>query len=222
MNRVVAIFAHPDDEILGCGGTLALHKKNMDKVDICIVSSGLKSREKNKISLDKLKLDCEEANKIIGVDSVTFFDFPDNALDSLSLLKIVKDIEIFLRQKKPNIIYTHHIGDLNVDHEIVHKAVLTASRPLPKSDVKEIYACEVNSSTEWSFNSKAFFSPTNFIDISKTIKMKIKALNTYKSELRSYPHPRSLEGVEILARYRGMQSGLEFAESFLTVRKISS
>ena len=222
MNRVAAIFAHPDDEILGCGGTLALHKKNKDIVDVCFISSGLKSRTNNKISLERLRNDSKKANDLIGVNSVAFSEFPDNQLDSISLLKITKYIETFLRKKKSNIIYTHHVGDLNIDHEIVHKAVLTATRPVEKSIVKEIYSCEVNSSTEWAFNSKNLFSPTNFVDISKTIKKKINALSMYYTELRDFPHPRSKEGVEVLARLRGMQSGLKFAEAFLTVRKISN
>ena len=222
MKKIAAIFAHPDDEILGCGGTLAKHKLKKDKVDVCFLSSGLTARKKNSINLNEHNTQARNANKILNVDSINFFDFPDNSLDSVLFLKIVKKIEDFIFKKKPNIIYTHHVGDLNIDHEIVHKAVLTATRPIGNSQVKEIYACEVNSSTEWAYNSKNFFSPTYFINIDETIDIKINALNEYKSELRIFPHPRSLEGVRYLAKYRGMQSGFQNAEAFMEIRRFKS
>lgn len=222
MNNVAAIFAHPDDEVLACGGTLAKHKLNHDKVDVCFLSTGLMARKKNTINLKQHKLQAKRANNILKVDSLKFFDFPDNALDSILFLKIVKNIEDFIMKKRINIIYTHHVGDLNIDHEIVHKAVLTATRPTERNYVKKIYACEVNSSTEWNFHSKKSFSPTIFNNIDSTIKRKLNAMKEYKSELKKFPHPRSLEGIEYLAKYRGMQSGFNNAEAFTLVREFTS
>ena len=217
---IVAIFAHPDDEVLGCGGSLALHKSLGDSVHVLILSKGLKSRPKNAYSFKNFKIQIQNANKVLGVESTKILDYPDNAFDSVNFIDIVKSIESFLDLKKPNIIYTHHVGDINIDHEITHKAVLTASRPTGRSQIKKILSCEVNSSTEWSFNSKFSFSPNYFINIEKTIEHKKRALLEYKNEIRKYPHPRSIDGLEVLAKYRGMQSGLSYAESFIISRCI--
>ena len=217
---IVAIFAHPDDEILGCGGSLALHKTLGDSVHVLLLSKGLKSRSKNKMLFKNFKTQIQNANKVLGVESIKILDYPDNTFDSVKFINIVKSIEDFVDVKKPNIIYTHHVGDLNIDHEITHKAVLTATRPIGDSQLKKILSCEVNSSTEWSFNSKGHFSTNYFINIQKTIEKKRKALLEYKNEIRHFPHPRSVEGVEVLAKYRGMQSGLTYAESFIISRCI--
>ncbi len=218
--NIVAIFAHPDDEVLGCGGSLALHKSFGDSVHVLILSKGLKSRDNCKIPYNIFKKQIDKANRVLGVESVRILDFPDNSFDSVKFIEIVKSIESFIKLKKGNIIYTHHVGDLNIDHEITHKAVLTATRPNEKSSVEKILSCEVNSSTEWSFNSKEIFSPSYFINIEKTIETKKKALQEYKNEIRNFPHPRSVEGLEILAKYRGMQSGLKYAESFVVTNYI--
>lgn len=216
--RIAGIFAHPDDETLACGGTIALHSKKKDSISILLLSEGPAARDsenKNRNARQHAKNAC----KVLGVNNLEILKYPDNEMDSVSLIDLVKDIEKFISKYKPEIIYTHHGGDLNIDHELINKAVLTACRPFSRQIVKEIYACEINSSTEWSFNSKLNFVPNYFVDISSTLSKKIKALNQYKNEVREFPHPRSSEGLKTLSSYRGMQSGFSSAEAFMLIRK---
>jgi LmbE family N-acetylglucosaminyl deacetylase len=160
------------------------------------------------------------ANKLIGAKEVFTASFPDNSFDSVPLLDIVKKIEEIKQKTKPQIIFTHHFGDMNIDHQITHQAVLTATRPMQGETVKEIYSCEIPSSTEWNFEPNKQFTPNVFFDVSKTIDKKIKALEKYKSELREYPHPRSLQHIKELAKFRGARCGLNFAEAFYLVRSV--
>ena len=163
----------------------------------------------------------KKAAKILGIKSSTSLGLPDNKLDSIPLLNIVKEIEKKIILIKPSIVYTHSNLDLNIDHQIVSRAVMTACRPIQNISVKEIYFFEVLSSTEWTHETNRAFIPNYFVDISKTISLKIKAFKSYKNEIRKYPHPRSIEGVEILSKYRGMMAGVKNAEAFFIRRKIS-
>ncbi|MBU0981263.1 PIG-L family deacetylase, partial [Patescibacteria group bacterium] len=142
----------------------------------------------------------------------------DNAFDSIPLLDIVKTIEEIKKETRPYMIFTHSDTDLNIDHQLTHKAVLTATRPQPQETVTEIYAFEVLSSTEWNF--PVTFSPDTFIDITQTLPKKLDAMAAYASELRDYPHPRSLEGIRTQAKHRGLQVALSAAEAFKTIRKV--
>ncbi|WP_343203648.1 PIG-L deacetylase family protein [Pampinifervens florentissimum] len=155
----------------------------------------------------------------MGVRDVIFYDFPDNRFDTVPLLDIVKSIEKVIRELKPEIIFTHYEKDLNINHQITYKAVLTATRPQPGNPVKKIDSCEVLSSTEWNY-PLGFQPDTYFILSTEHIRKKVEALSCYESELRTYPHPRSVEGVEYLARLRGLQIGVEYAEGFKLVREI--
>lgn len=223
--KILIIAAHPDDEVLGCGGTIAKHSKNGDEVNVIILAEGLTSRD-DKRNRDKrikelllLKKSAKEANKILGVTTLKFFDFPDNRMDSVDLLDVVKVIENYIKQFKPSVIYTHHSGDVNIDHRIIHDAVVTACRPIPKHTVKQLLFFEVASSTEWQpNNSYPAFIPNWFVDISKTLDLKLKALDKYKSEMRDFPHARSLEAVEYLSKWRGASVGVGAAESFILGR----
>ena len=216
--KIAGIFAHPDDETLACGGTIALHSEKKDNISILLLSEGPRARE-SKNKYQDARQHAKNACKVLGVNNLEILTHPDNEMDSVAFINLVKDVEKFISTYKPEIIYTHHGGDLNIDHELINKAVLTACRPFSEQVVKEIYACEVNSSTEWSFNSKLTFIPNYFVDISSTISKKIKALNEYKNEIRKFPHPRSPEGLKILSMYRGMQSGFNSAEAFMLIRK---
>ncbi len=223
-NKVLVISAHPDDEVLGCGGTLANHFIRGDKIYQIFVSDGEGARSKNgKSSIkninSRLKL-AKKAARILGISKTKSLMFDDNQLDKIPLLKIIKKLENEIEKIKPNIIYTHSDVDLNIDHQIVSRAVMTACRPIDTS-IKEINFFEILSSTEWSHKSSKFFNPNYFVDISKTINLKIKAIKVYQKELRSFPHPRSVKGVKILSKYRGMMSGLNEAEGFYIKRKIS-
>ena len=225
--KYLVVAAHPDDEILGCGGSLSRWANEGHEVHILIMSEGATSRDKKrdvslrKKELSNLKKAGIKASKVVGAISIEFLDFPDNRMDSIDLLEVVKAVEKKIADIKPSIVLTHHIGDLNIDHSIIHRAVLTACRPETGNPVKKILSFEVNSSTEWNNPGNLFFKPNLFIDISKFIEKKYKALNFYESEMKDKPHPRSIEGINTLARLRGQTIGCEFAESFMIIREIN-
>lgn len=219
---VAAIFAHPDDEVLGCGATLAKHAAAGDDVRILILATGLAARgSADRGELAELRKQAEAAAAVLGAASVTFAEFPDNQMDTVALLSVVQRVEAFLEETSPDLIYTHHGGDLNVDHRVTHQAVVTACRPLPGRKPLEIRACEVNSSTEWASRPLAPFEPTIFEPIADTLAKKREALACYTGELRDWPHPRSTDGVDALACWRGAQCGHEAAEAFQLVRKVA-
>ncbi|RKY38560.1 MAG: PIG-L family deacetylase [Candidatus Omnitrophota bacterium] len=219
---ILVIAAHPDDEVLGCGGTIARLIKEGFEVYTLILGEGITSRDdmrdrkRREEEITELKGEAKEANKILGVKEVFFYDFPDNRFDTVPFLDIVKVVEKVKNSINPEIIFTHYEMDLNVDHQITYRAVITATRPLKEESVKEIYSFEIPSSTEWRYPLN--FSPDVFFDISTTIDIKIKALEKYKTELKKYPHPRSLEGVKLIAKNWGIKVGLEYAEAFKVVR----
>lgn len=220
-DNIAAIFAHPDDEVLGAGGALAKHALEGASVHVLILATGLLARTgTDQAVLSELRRHSAEASAILGVATVEFADFPDNRMDSVPLLDIVQRVESFISIRKPERLFTHHAGDLNVDHRIVHDAVLTACRPLPHRPPIEILAAEVNSSTEWGPIPGLSFEPTVFLDVSATLEQKVAALECYRSEIRAWPHPRSVEGIRTLARWRGSQCGREAAEAFRLCRRI--
>lgn len=220
--RVLIVAAHPDDEVLGCFGTVAKMIKDGYEAYTLILSGGKTSRgEVEQAELDNLKVEMIKANKLIGIKEVFQADFPDNSFDKVPLLEIVKKIEELKTLIKPSIIFTHHIGDMNIDHQITHKAVLTATRPMADECVKTIYSMEVPSSTEWnSFFKETIFVPNVFFDITETIDKKVEAMAIYDSELRDYPHPRSLQFIKELAKTNGIKIGLNYSENFMLVRQI--
>ena len=219
--KVAAIFAHPDDETLGAGGALALHGQAGAEVQILILASGLGARGGvAPTDIATLRGQAEAACATLGAGAIAFHDFPDNAMDTVALLDVVRAVEGFLDTFPADVVYTHHGGDLNVDHRITRDAVVTACRPLPDSRAIEIQGCEVNSSTEWAVAPAAPFAPTDFLDIAAVLDIKVAALECYQGELRDWPHPRSAEGVRALARWRGAQVGREAAEAFELVRRV--
>lgn len=222
MNKnVLVVVAHPDDEVLGCGATIAQHAALGDRVYLIVMTDGVSARSgvaeaDQTLRSNALKL----SNNILGVSKVTCFDFPDNQMDSVPLLTLVQTLELEIMKFRPHIIYTHFHGDLNIDHQRTHNAVITACRPLPDSSVSEIYGFEVLSATEWSPSQDRTFSPTVFIDIKNYLPLKLSALEAYAAEMRSAPHSRSIRHAEILARHRGYSVGLEAAEALVTYRVI--
>lgn len=162
----------------------------------------------------------QRAAKILGANAPTFLDFPDNRLDSVPLLDVVKAVERIVLKSSPDIVYTHHGADLNVDHRIVHQAVITALRPLPGASYRQLFAFEVCSSTEWSQQNQDGFQPDHFVDISTSLESKMAALDAYEEEMRDFPHARSREAVRALATWRGATCGLRAAEAFSTIRSI--
>ncbi|MGN0197019.1 MAG: PIG-L deacetylase family protein [Candidatus Gastranaerophilaceae bacterium] len=223
MNKTILIVAaHPDDEVLGCFGTVSKMIKQGYEAYTLILSGGKTSRGTiEQRELDELKDELYKANALIGIKKVYQLDFPDNSFDAVPLLSIVKEIEQIKNEIKPEIIFTHHIGDMNVDHQLTHKAVLTATRPMGNECVKTIYSMEIPSSTEWnSYTKETIFCPNTFIDISETIEDKVNAMGIYKSELREYPHPRSLQHIKELAKGNGTKVGLRYSENFMLIRKV--
>jgi len=228
-NRILVVAAHPDDEFLGCGGTLINHTRKGDKVGILIMSEGSTSRDRKR-NVIKRKNDLSElkkaANKIatqIGAKFIKFNSFPDNRMDSVDFLDVVKNVEEVITKFKPNIIYTHHPSDLNIDHSIVHRAVITASRPQPKHTVKKILMFEIMSSTNWTAKfpkQKSFFNPNYYVDITNVLNKKLKMLRYYKSEMKKWPHSRSIKAIKILANHRGSSVGVKAAEAFELVRNL--
>jgi LmbE family N-acetylglucosaminyl deacetylase len=223
--NILVIAAHPDDEMLGCGATIAKLSKS-NNVHIGILGEGITSRypsaeEASKNDLESLKDQAKEASDFIGALSIDFAGFPDNRFDSVDLLELIKVVENWVQKYKPDAIYTHHSGDLNIDHELTFRAVLTATRPTSESIVKDIYSFEIPSSTEWSFGTlKSSFTPNVFVNVTDTIEKKLSALKIYKDEMRDFPHPRSLKFVELNSQKWGSVSGVKFAEAFELVRSI--
>ena len=222
-NRVLVVAAHPDDEVLGCGGTIARHVQHGDQVRILIMSEGITSRNKNlsdsqSDELSKLHKAAKKASKILGVEDLHLAQMPDNRMDRVGLLEIVKVVENHLSIFCPTIVYTHYPNDLNIDHELTSRAVITAARPLPDSSVKSIFYFEVPSSSEWNFSGEKIFTPNVFISIETSREKKIEALKVYQSEMRKFPHSRSLQAVLSLAEWRGASSGVMAAESFILAR----
>lgn len=228
MTKTIAVIAaHPDDEVLGCGGTIAAHTQKGDKVHTIILAEGITSRNnkrdplKQTFSLLSLSESAQRANNILGVSSLSFHNFPDNRMDSVDLLDVVKVVERYINKIKPDLIYTHHWGDLNIDHRITNEAVITACRPVPGCFYETILFFEVVSSTEWQVSSsQKMFSPNWYVDITHTLDIKIDALKAYSSEMRDWPHPRSIESVKHLARLRGSSIGCDVAEAFMLGRHI--
>ncbi len=222
--NILVISAHPDDEILGCGGTVSRLVREGNEAYVLILGEGITSRDEKREpdkrvkEIEELKGQIHSANKIIGTKEVFIHDFPDNRFDTVPLLDIVKVIEKLKKETRPDIIFTHYRNDLNIDHQIVYKAVVTSTRPLSDETVKEIYSYEVLSSTEWNYPLS--FSPNVFFDISDTLEVKINAMNEYRSEIRESPHTRSAEAMRITSKKWGMQTGLESAEAFELVRLI--
>ena len=207
---------------LGAAGQLINYQKK-NKIYLLFFTDGVSARGKNKFEeIKQRKKNSLKALKILGVNQSKFLSYPDNSLDKVPLIKIVKEIESVIRKIKPDIIFTHSNVDLNIDHEIISRAVITATRPKPNYSVKNIYLFETLSSTEWNFNyKKKSFNPNFFVDITKNIENKIKAAKEYKKEINTWPNPRSISGIRNLAKYRGQSVGVKFAEAFYLLRQIS-
>lgn len=236
--KILVIVAHPDDEILGMGGTMKKLAKNKHTIKLMIMATGIFARRSDQYSnsndyeveekkseqmmkqVSQLRKDAIKANKILGVSNVEFDDFPDNEMDTVSNLEITKKIENLIDTFQPDVIYTHSEHDINVDHRALYYATITATRPRPNLSVKKVISFEVPSSTEWYFPQK--FSPNIFVNIEKELSFKIKALKQYKNEIRKFPHPRSTDALDIIAKRWGTVSGFKAAEAFCLVRELQN
>jgi len=224
---ILLVAAHADDEALGAGGTLAKHKLAGDSVYIVFMADGVSSRKEIISSANNTKehIEREQAAqkvaKLLSTAPAEFLGLPDNRMDSIALLDIVQPLEACIKRIKPDIIYTHHYGDLNIDHQVTHRAVMTACRPQNNLSVKTILCFEVLSSTEWQTpNSQQAFEANWFEDISATMAIKEQALQCYVAEMRPTPHTRSIKNAINLASIRGAQVSVDYAEAFMLARNI--
>ena len=220
---VLVVAAHTDDEALGCGGTIAKHVSQGDEVYAVFLADGVTSRpEASTEELEERNAAAAKAHRVLGIKKNYMLGLPDNRMDSVPLLDIVQKLEGVIDEVQPEVVYTHHSGDLNVDHRVTHQAVVTACRPVPGASVKEIYAFEVLSATEWNTPGVTPFIPNVFVDISNHLETKMEALAAYELEMRSEPHTRSLANARRLAEFRGSSVGVGAAESFVLVRSLRS
>ena len=228
LNRVLVVAAHPDDEVLGCGGTIARHADLGHEVQVLIVAEGATSRQlqRDRLSvgdeLSALAQSAKAAGSILGAAGVELLDLPDNRLDSIDRLDLIKHIEQRINRHQPQVVYVHHAGDVNVDHRRLHEAVVTACRPTPGHPVRRLLSFEVASSSEWQPTGSAPpFQANWFVDISAQWQRKREALLAYASEMRPWPHARSIKALEHLAHWRGAQVGVEAAEAFCLLRQMT-
>jgi len=223
MEKILIVAAHPDDEAIGCGGTIAKFAGSGCEIHALFLTDGVGARmESTSVDTALRNESTEKAAQLMGIQSIEYGTFPDNQVDSLPLLKVVQFVEQHLNVIKPDTVITHHAFDLNVDHQIAHRAVMTACRPQPGFCVKTILNFEVASSTEWQTpHANQCFTPNWFVDISEQLDTKKQALMAYEQELHGWPHSRSIEAIEHMARWRGASMGCEAAEAFMLVRNLS-
>jgi LmbE family N-acetylglucosaminyl deacetylase len=222
--NILVIAAHPDDEVLGCGATIARLAGEGHSVSILILGEGITSRlEKREYAAPEavaaLRAQSRDVGKHLGASQVWNLNYPDNRFDTVALLEIVKSIEAHVALCQPERVYTHAGGDLNIDHSIACRATLTATRPAAGHRVREVLSYEVASSTEWAMQQfHPPFQPNVFVDVAKTLETKIQALAIYESEGRPFPHPRSAQNLRAAAQHWGSLAGMTAAEPFVLLR----
>lgn len=221
------VAAHPDDEVLGCGGTMARYAHEGRPVHVLLMADGESSRGgaasvgQHAGGIEARNQAAQAARDVLGCASVTVLALPDNRLDGMELLDLVKLVEASIETHRPTTVLTHHSGDVNIDHRVLHDAVVAACRPQPAHPVRELLFFEIASSTEWRpAGSGMPFVPNWFVDITATVELKRRALQAYGTEMRAFPHPRSLEAVDALATWRGATVGVAAAEAFMLGRTL--
>jgi LmbE family N-acetylglucosaminyl deacetylase len=223
---ILVIAAHPDDEVLGCGGTAARLAGEGHRVYLAIFGEGITSRYQDRNEADKSLLDAlhnksAQVARLLRAQDLFMYGLPDNRFDTVPLLDVIKIVEPLITRLRPDTVFTHHPADLNVDHVVLHRAVMTATRPTQGHPVKEVYAFEIASSSEWSFGQfDPVFRPNVFFDVAGTLQTKIDAMQLYESEARPFPHPRSPDALRAIARHWGSAVGVEAAEAFALVRSV--
>ncbi len=220
--NILVIAAHPDDEILGVGGTIYNHVKRGDSVYVCVLTDGASSQYPNeRAMIDIKKMEATKVGNILGIKEYIFIDLPDMKLDTVPIVEINKYIEECVRKIKPEIVYTHHHGDINRDHRIAYEATLVATRPLNSFTVKKVFSYEIPSSHElFGPFPGNYFLPNVFVNIKDSIEKKIEAMKEYQSEIRDWPHPRSIEAIKSVAKKWGMIAGFDAAEAFVLIREL--
>lgn len=227
MENILIISAHPDDDILGCGGLIAKYCETK-RIRVIFIAEGSSCRfpedeinSEASVAAIKHRNQCgENALKSLGIVDYKFYNLPCGRLDSVPIININKIIEAEIRDFKPDTVFTHHAEDANNDHRIVYRATTMATRPVMNSTVKEVYSYEILSSTEWNFETS--FAPNYFEELTEgQVNSKWESLKQYETEILDFPFPRSKEGIFTLSKFRGMQSGLKFAEAYRLIRKVN-
>ena len=218
--KVLIIAPHPDDEVLGCGGTIAKHVAFGNEVYVCVVTKGaepLFSEEQ----VEKVRGECRKANNILGVKGIEFLDFPAAMLEEVPRYKLNDALSNIIQNIKPNEVYIPHRGDMQLDHKLIVDAAMVALRPKYEHVVNRIYSYETPSETGWDVpNEENAFIPNVYNDISRHIETKLEALECYQTQMGHYPNARSVEAEKALAMYRGSTVHTEYAEAFELIREI--
>ncbi len=228
--RVLVIAAHPDDEVLGVGGTIVRLVENGFEAHVLFATTGITARyadqeayaDSIQTQITQLKRDVASTKEILGIHTHYFLEYPDNRLDTVALMDLTHSIRGIVQEVQPKIVFTHHHGDYNWDHRIVFEATLMACRANAGETYPELlYAYEVLSSTERNLQNAAFgFFPNVYVDVTHSIEQKIAALQCYSTELGKYPHPRSAEAVRNKALCRGSEVNMKYAEAFHLIRQL--
>ena len=221
--KVLIIAPHPDDEVLGCGGSIKKWTKEGNEVYLCVVTKAY-APDWTEEYIENKKKEVDKSAKVLGIQKVFFLNLPTVKLDTIGQKEINDAMTRCVEQVKPEVLYIPHRGDLNKDHRIVFESALVVSRTKPNSSIKKVLSYETLSETEWGVQTikkmADVFLPNMYIDISDTVKDKLEAMKCYKSELKEFPHPRSLKGITVLSEKRGMEAGLKNAEAFMVVKEI--
>lgn len=216
--KILVLAPHPDDEVLGCGGTIRKHVEEGHEVFVCIGTKAY-APDWSEEFLKERPEEIKKAHEILGVKKTYFLDFPTVKMNTIPQKEVNDAFIRVVRDVNPDIVYIPHLGDLHGDHQILAQAGLVGTRPLPGSSIRKVIAFESTHATEWGSMIKPFV-PNMYVDIETAFPEKLKAMEAYKSEVKEYPHPRSLEGLKILAQKRGLECGLKFAEAFMVIREI--
>jgi len=218
--KILVIAPHPDDEVLGCGGTIARHSTGGDEVYLCVVTKAY-TPDWPEGEIEERKQEVYKVNEILGIKETYFLDLPTVKLDTVPQKELNDAIAQVVNAIQPEVIYVPHKGDANKDHRLVFDAAMIATRPKPKASVKKVLSYETPSETEWGIPSvESAFIPNIYVDISATLETKLKGMSAYELELKEYPHPRSLEAVSALVKMRGSTIGVKAAEAFMLIREL--
>lgn len=234
--RILVVAAHPDDEVIGAGGAMAKYASRGVEVHLAVMTdgAGLRGIKKDRharvgpeIAVESESgfnapawRNCHKAATVLDVKSVVIGEYQDSVFDQVGILELAKFVEAQVDRVRPTIVFTHFTGDLSVDHRLTGEAVIAACRPMPGRTVKELYFFEVASSTEWHLLERPFV-PNFFVDITGYVEKKEQALNCYSTEMRPFPHPRSIQGISFLNFWRGASVGVDSAEAFMVGRIIA-
>lgn len=218
--NILIIAPHPDDEVLGCGGIIRKLVNEGNKVYVLISSRG-STKLFDQCKVENVRLEALEAHKLLGISKTFFLEYPAPELDTVPIADLSRDFSKIIAENNIDVLFLPHRGDIHNDHKVVFNAGLVAARPVGNYTIKEIYCYETLSETEWAapFGEDAFI-PNYFVQIEETYALKVRALACFKSQMREFPNPRSLESIEALAKFRGATVGFHYAEAFMIIRQI--